>query len=675
MLFGRVHILAIAAVVMSVFSISSYGQSQPVLNPGNADSKVTYKPGSAWTLSFPLGLHDPAEIDTLTYNYQRRSIPNMWSDAYATTGNLGAEGINMLYFERPDNDVFFFKNALYPWLASRNSQKNYNVYIPTTILSYNFAGNRNNHTDRLQADFAGNVNRRIGIGAFVDYLYSKGCYEAQAAKNFQFGGNVYYLGDRYEMQAEYSHYNLINKENGGITNDLYIIDPAQLQGGVDKIEAKSIPVRLSSTHNRMIGDDFFMTHTLKLGYWKEEAVNDTLTRDVYVPVTRFVYSFDYTSAHHFFINNNTSQAHDFWQNFYMNSQGTRENTFYRCFTNSIGVEMIEGFKKWAKFGLSAYAMLESRRFRQASYPGNAAISDFPDDNLTPLPAEVDVPDGKSQNRLFVGGRITKQQGSIIRYNASVRFGLTDDAAGDIDANGQIETRFKLFGDTVDIRGDIRFRNEKPSYLLNNFISNHFAWQNNFGKTRSLKFGGSLLIPWTDTRLSIHFDNIQNLIYFDAASTPKQNSGNTQVMAASLQQNLHFGIWHWDNSITFQTSSNQDILPLPALTVYSNMYLKFTAFKVLQAQIGIDCDYYTAYTGYDYQPATMTFHVQDSENAVKVGNFPFANLYFTARLYKVRFYVLWSHFNQGWFTKSYFSLPHYPVNPRRLQFGLSIDFPN
>ena len=45
----------------------------------------TVRPGSAWTLTFPLGNHVESTIDTLTYNFQRRSIPSMVSDAYATT--------------------------------------------------------------------------------------------------------------------------------------------------------------------------------------------------------------------------------------------------------------------------------------------------------------------------------------------------------------------------------------------------------------------------------------------------------------------------------------------------------------------------------------------------------------------------------------------------------------
>ena len=104
-----------------------------------------------------------------------------------------------------------------------------------------------------------------------------------------------------------------------------------------------------------------------------------------------------------------------------------------------------------------------------------------------------------------------------------------------------------------------------------------------------------------------------------------------------------------------------------------MYLAFKAFKVLDLQIGVDCDYYTRYWGYGYQPATMSFHVQNPEKAISAGNFAYANLYATAKLYKVRFYVMWSHFNQGLFGSDYFSMPHYPVDPRRLMFGLSVDF--
>ena len=71
---------------------------------------------------------------------------------------------------------------------------------------------------------------------------------------------------------------------------------------------------------------------------------------------------------------------------------------------------------------------------------------------------------------------------------------------------------------------------------------------------------------------------------------------------------------------------------------------------------------------------MQFHVQGG-SPVWVGNFAVANAYLTAKLSKVRFFVLWRHVNQGLFGNNYFSLPHYPVEPRQLRFGLSVDFAN
>ena len=92
------------------------------------------------------------------------------------------------------------------------------------------------------------------------------------------------------------------------------------------------------------------------------------------------------------------------------------------------------------------------------------------------------------------------------------------------------------------------------------------------------------------------------------------------------------------------------------------------------QLGVDCDYYTRYRGLKYQPATMTFAVQQPGQEVLVGNYPFCNFYVNMKLKKARFYVLLSHVNQGLFGGSnFFSMPLYPMNPRRLQLGISVDF--
>ena len=47
-------------------------------------------PSYAWKMLPPLGLHEPATIDTLLCNYYLKSVPSDVSLAWASTGNLGS---------------------------------------------------------------------------------------------------------------------------------------------------------------------------------------------------------------------------------------------------------------------------------------------------------------------------------------------------------------------------------------------------------------------------------------------------------------------------------------------------------------------------------------------------------------------------------------------------------
>lgn len=663
-------VCGVALVISLIIPFASIAQQLKTLNQGDIKKDKPVKQGSAWTLDLPIGFHDPATIDTLLYNYQRQAVPSLADDAYISTGNLGAPGQSAIYFNRPQSSPFFFADALSVYLPTIRGAKYYNVYQPMTLVSYNTGGNKQTTQDRLRAVFAANAGRRIGITATFDYLYSKGSYTAQSTKDLTFGFGGYYRGDRYEAQFFLNHFNMLNKENGGITDELYITDPAQLQGGVSKIEPLSIPVRLTGAHSRLAGTEVMLNQAYNVGFWRTVAVNDTLNREVYVPVTKFVWTFDYTGMTHLFNNTDTSQGNDFWAHRYLQTEGTRDRTTYASVANTVGLSMIEGFQKWAKFGLSAFATYEWRRYIQT--PDTVSGLAHLPSGLERLPWGTDVPHTAIRHHLWVGGELSRSQGTVLTYNAKVRVGLAGDVAGDFEANGRVQTRFRMLGDTVLIAANGRFENRAPSYLLKNYISNHFAWTNDFGKTRSLRVGGELQIPWTRTGLKAEMENVQNLVYFGYGALPDQHSGNIQIFAASIDQKLHAGIWRWYNTVTYQVSSDQTVLPLPALTVYSNMFLDFTAFRVLHVQFGVDCDFFTRYRGVRYQPATMTFYTAGNQ---KIGAYPLMNLYATCKLYKVRFFVMMSHINQGWFGHDYFTMRDYPVNPRKFQFGLSVDFPN
>jgi hypothetical protein len=186
--------------------------------------------------------------------------------------------------------------------------------------------------------------------------------------------------------------------------------------------------------------------------------------------------------------------------------------------------------------------------------------------------------------------------------------------------------------------------------------------------------GELRIARWRTRLKGGVENVKNYTYFNKEALPEQNASSIQVMSATLNQDFKIGMFHWDNEVTWQKSSNEDVLPLPDFSIYSNLYMDFTlAKKVLKVQLGGDVRYFTEYYAPAFMAATGQFYLQPDEDRVKIGNYPIVNVYLNAQLKRTRIYVMMYHVNQGMGNSNYFYAPHYPINPRLLKIGISWNF--
>lgn len=77
---------------------------------------------------------------------------------------------------------------------------------------------------------------------------------------------------------------------------------------------------------------------------------------------------------------------------------------------------------------------------------------------------------------------------------------------------------------------------------------------------------------TKTTLRVAIEEIQNYTYFgmkynaseDARTSlsagVRQYGPNINLLTAQLMQNFRLGILNWENVVTYQNSSNQDVLP-------------------------------------------------------------------------------------------------------------------
>jgi hypothetical protein len=318
-----------------------------------------------------------------------------------------------------------------------------------------------------------------------------------------------------------------------------------------------------------------------------------------------------------------------------------------------GLSMREGFSKWAKFDLTALLSYERRAY-------------------TFMPDAITHKRSATQNAIYIGGEISKRTGKILRYEADGRFGIAGENIGDVDITGKIETRIPLLKDTASISGRASIKNLSPTFYEKNFHSKYFWWDNmNFNKVNKIRFGGTIDFPQTKTGIGIDIENITNYIYFDNTGYVNQESSSIQILAATLVQNMRFGAIHWDNRLVYQTSSNRDIIPLPDLSVYSNLYLQFLVSKVLTIQIGGNVHYFSEYYSPVYEPITQQFRLQAN---TKVGNYPIISGYVNCHLKYTRFFIEFYNLSASFINPpNYFSMPNYPLNPQIFKLGLSWDF--
>ncbi|MBW9201511.1 hypothetical protein EVD33_00880 [Bacteroidales bacterium SW292] len=661
-----------------------YGnQIDPATQPDNLDSThvdIQSLPPKLymWTISETLGERTIIPADTASLNFQSTNLVEGMQGHYNYLGNLGAPRQSRLFFERRNDYPTIFIAPLSFFYFRPDQFKFTNSNVPFTNLTYYKAGSRINGEDRFKSYFSVNANKRLAFGFNIDYLYGRGYYSNQATSHFNAGIFASYIGEKYQMHAAYNNFFFKMNENGGITDDRYITRPEEME---DVGGNQYIPVRLEETSNR--NHDFFvyLTHRYRLGFHREVTKieetqdpvarrkaerdstaipKDTLIVEEFVPVTSFIHTFKIERSNHRFRSGSEPTGADaIYDNTYLQEGFSRDSTLALSVKNVLGISLLEGFNKYAKAGLTAYISHKFSRYTLMNMDTTIA---------NPRPVHYD------EQEVFVGGELSKRQGKLLHYNVNGEIGLAGEAIGQFKVNGDIDLNFRLGKDTVNFYARGHVSNLLPSFYMRHYHSNHFTWDNDDMK-KEFRTGveGELNIDRWGTNLRAGMENIKNYTYFDQNALPAQHSGSVQVLSATLNQNFKLGIFHLDNEITWQKTSNASILPLPDFSLYHNFYLLTKLVKVLTVQLGADVRYFTSYNAPAYMPATQQFHLQPEDDQVKIGGYPIVNAYLNIHLKRTRIFVMMYHVNAGMGNRQSFLVPHYPINPRLLKIGISWNF--
>lgn len=635
---------------------------------------------SCWKIDRQFGNMTEVPVDTLQHDFQNTNDTGGPTGHYTYLGNLGSPRISHVFFERKDPEQFFFLDP-YDFTVIKPEDVVYtNTKSPFTNLTYYKQGGSSDGEERFKAYFAVNANKRLGFGFNIDYVYGRGKYMNQSTALFNGNLFAYYLGDKYNMHFSFINDNLKVAENGGIVDDRYVTRPLDMAEGGKVYANDEIPTNLSQVWNHNTGYHAFLTHRYNVGFYRENPdAKDTVNTEIFVPVTSFLHTLKVDINRRKYISYDEAQNQQYFQNNYL-TDVQRDETEQLAVKNTIGISLREGFNKWAKAGLTAFMSHEYRRFTMT-------------DTLARTPGQR-IPTDYVENTISVGGQLIKEQGQTLHYNVMGEIALVGEDAGQFQIQGKGDLNFRLFSDTVRLEANAYIKNLNPIFYYRHFHSKHYWWDNNdLSKIMRTRIEGKLSVDRWKTQLKVEVENIKNYTYLDNTSVKytetssgkevttykndvavKQNSGNIQVFSAALRQDFKLGIFHLDNEITYQKSSNQDVLPLPDLTLYHNLYIKFgLAKKVLQIEMGADVRYFTQYYAPDYAPAIGQFYLQNKETRYKLGGYPLLNGYINLHLKRTRIFIAMYNLIQGQGEKSYFLAPHYPLNPRLLKFGLSWNF--
>lgn len=735
----------------------------------NADSlgtdKEIPKGIKVWTVDERFGDIRKAELDTVPHMFMNTIFGTGLRGEYNTLGNVGTPRINRVFIDRQDDGQFLFTQP-YDYFVKPVSTFHFtNTLSPFTNLTYNTAGNRTNGEDHFTAKFGVNAGKRLGVGFNFDYIYGRGYYQNQSTSHFNYTMYGSYLGDRYQAHLLFSTNHQKVTENGGITDDNFVLHPESFD---DNFATNEIPTVLENNWNRNDNQHVFLSHRYNVGFKRKvkmteeeikakkfameakrdseerkrreeerrkaedegrdfnednvkekktyagrpsdakiagneptatdsigkggrinvdskemadslakvsaKAAADTMwMKDEYVPVTSFIHTMKLDNYKRIYQAYNTPA--DFYADNYVAGpyagDSIYDKTSHLRLQNTFAISMLEGFNKWAKAGVKAFVTSDLRRFVLPSSDSNTATTSYNEHNLS------------------VGGQLSKTEGKTLHYNVTAETWLLGEDLGQLKIDGAVDLNFPLFGDTVTLAAKGFFHRNNPTFYYRHYHSRHFWWDNtSLSKELHSRVEGLFSYRKTNTTLRVAFDEIQNYTYLDMGYNiaddhsrkgntmeVRQKGGAITLLTLSLAQNFKLGPLNWENVITYQKSTDNDVLPVPDLNIYTNLYLRFKIAQVLKCDFGADGRYFTKYYAPDYSPALGQYAVQTGDNRVQTGNYPLVNIYANFHLKHTRFFVMMSHVNAGSGNRQYFLTPHYPLNQRVFRFGLSWNFFN
>ncbi|MCQ2176888.1 MAG: putative porin [Bacteroidales bacterium] len=632
---------------------------------------MQYKRIVAWEVDQDFHMINPYEIDT-TANYHYYDYPIFREDVNASWLGVGGSPVQSYnFFNRESReDVEFYKTSE-PWSFSPGTLSQYNTKTPHTELGYSgtlFAGDQK-ESDNLHIFTTQNINPNLNFSILYNLYGGAGILENEKTSNKTLAATIDYVGKRYLMNAGVVNNKINRGENGGITDRYFVRDTA----GID---SREIPVTLKNASSTTKKTTFFLDQQYRIPFEfikkakdrKEPSdsiqaetpdsepvpVADTIDRNV---TSIFIgHSSEFSKYFRTYKDNiGTDVARAFYNNvFNFDPANSADSMAVTKLDNKVFLKL----QPW-----SQNAIVSSL---------NVGIGDL---MRTYFDSTSLRPTLYKENSVYAYAGAEGHFRRTVSWNAKGHLYTIGANAGDFDLEGNIDARFypfrKFRNSPLSFDAGFKTSLKEPNHYQQALYTNHFLWENNFGKISTTKVQGGVHIPRWGFDATVGYALLANNIYYDNLGMICQNPDAMSVLSAYIHKDIVIACHiHLDNRVLFQKSSNEEVLPLPELALNLRYYVEFDINKgAMTMQIGGNGFYNTQWYAPAFNPVLGVFHNQTSR---LYENGPFIDVFLNLQWKRACIFVKYQNLLKGWpmEKKDYFSADSYIVTQDGME-GLKI----
>ncbi len=509
---------------------------------------------------------------------------------------------------------------------------------PLTELMYKTAFEQG---QLLDAFFTTNISKQFNFSIAYKGLRSLGKYQhiLTSTGNFRFTTNYTTKNDRYQARAHIFMQDVLNEENGGLTDE----GVQNFESGEDEFLDRSVfDPNFENAQNTLRGKRFHLEHQYNLLQQKDSLSNNIIAIGQVISFEDKYYEFSQDSRSDYF--------GDSFRETTLNDKVTLENFYNRFFlnykNNIVGDLTFNVDYNNYNYGYNSLVILNNQT----------------------------IPNRLKGSVFNVGGSYKKRIG---QFDVNGEIGIN--LSGDFNGNFLTAQASYKLTDDLFVKGTFNTSSHAPNYnwLLYQSDYINYNWDNSGSydniSTQQLSFD---LMSQKLATISFDYSTITNYAYFGQDELgnvkPFQSSATINYLRLKAGREIKYGKFALDNTIMYQTVLNGDnIINIPQIITRNTLYFSSDLFKkAMFLQTGVIFNYFTKYNMNAYDPLLAEFYVQ---NDTELGSFPRLDFFINAKIRQTRIFLKAEHFNSSFTGYNYYSAPNYPYRDFTVRFGLVWNF--